>query len=236
VQKTIKKLLFGKQGDIAPEYNSINHLTRRRKNVTSIWNNDHHNDFGIEKILRLGLASSHFLFPGTYIKHLAEIIHPHYKDLSVDLMVIIKLVMPICILFFGFQHVDALVYLQIYLSMETLLQVPTLIFASDAFSKPISYTRSMILVFLNYMEILLALAVVYAHGHYLNHDFAHWFDPIYYSFMVGSTIGFGDYYPVTLIGKVLSSFQAILFFLYVVLFMSYFNNKIEQSNNFDPKK
>ncbi|MBK9271824.1 MAG: two pore domain potassium channel family protein [Saprospiraceae bacterium] len=43
--------------------------------------------------------------------------------------------------------------------------------------------------------------------------------------MVGSTIGFGDYYPVTLPGKVLSSFQAILFFLYVVLFMSYFNNK-----------
>ncbi|MBK9271825.1 MAG: hypothetical protein IPM48_09510 [Saprospiraceae bacterium] len=92
--------MIGKQGEITHEHNPIDHLTRRRKNVSAIWNNEQHNDFGIEKIVRLVLASSHFLFPGTYIKHFAESIQPHYKDLSVDLMVILKLALPIIILDF----------------------------------------------------------------------------------------------------------------------------------------
>lgn len=232
MRHTLKKLLVGSYADDLPVV-TISHLERRRRNLVAIWEDKHHQAFGLEKILRLFLAASQFLFPGTYIKHFAESVHPHLKDLSVDILVVLKIALPLVILFNGWQNLHVLFWLQVYLSFETMMQAPTLIFASDTFLRPRSYTRSMLLVFLNYLEILLAFAVVYAHGQYLNHSFEHWYDPVYFSFTTGSTIGFGDYYPVCAVGKFLTILQAIMFLLYVVIFMSFFNNKIEHRGYFD---
>lgn len=204
--------------------------------MKAIWENAHHNDFGLEKILRLILAASQFIFIGTYIKHYAEKIHPHFKDLVVDVLVLFKLILPLALIYFGWNHIHLLFYFQLYLSFETFMQAPTLIFASDTYARPKSYTRSMLLVFLNYVELLFTFGLIYTRGQYLNHAFEHWYDPIYFAFTTGSTIGFGDYYPVTAIGKLLTTIQAILFFLYVVIFMSFFNNKIEHKGYFDHTK
>jgi hypothetical protein len=232
MRRTLKKLLLGSYADEAKVV-TISHLERRRRNLAAIWEDKHHQAFGLEKILRLYLAASQFLFPGTYIKHYSEKVHPHLKDLSVDLLIVFKILLPLVILHNGWQNLDWLFWFQVYLSFETLMQAPTLIFASDTFSRPKSYTRSMLLVFLNYIELLLAFAVVYSRGHYLNHSFEFWYDSIYFSFTTGSTIGFGDYHPVSLVGKFLATLQAILFLLYVVIFMSFFNNKIEHRGYFD---
>jgi hypothetical protein len=85
--------------------------------------------------------------------------------------------------------------------LETILYIPTLIFASDLFSKPRSYKRSMLLLFLNYMEIIVAFGVLYSCGNYLNQPFNHWFYAIYFSSITSSTIGYVEFYPVTIVGK-----------------------------------
>jgi len=121
----------------------------------------------------------------------------------------------------------------LYLLLETVLYIPTLIFASDLFSKPRSFKRSILLLFLNYVEIIFAFAVLYSCGNYLNKPFTNSFDAIYFSTITLSTIGYGEFYPVTLVGKILASSQAILFLFFAILFLNFFTTKIKGKGYFD---
>ncbi|MEC5165379.1 hypothetical protein RCH18_001107 [Flavobacterium sp. PL11] len=54
MKKKIKKLFLGKSSEgVQPRYNPIQ---KRIRNIESIWNNEHQNDNGIEKIVRLIFA------------------------------------------------------------------------------------------------------------------------------------------------------------------------------------
>ncbi|WP_227873930.1 potassium channel family protein [Flavobacterium nackdongense] len=227
----MKKLFLGNLAKIPkPEYNPVQ---KRVMNIKAIWNNNHQNDNGIEKIVRLFLSSSQLLFPGVYIKYLAYLKGYEYRDLALDLYVILKIAFPLFILIYEWQSYHYVIYIMIYLLLETVLYIPTLIFASDIISKPRSYKRSMLLLFLNYIEIIFSFGVLYSCGNYLNKPFTHWFDAIYFSTINSASIGYGDFYPITIIGKILATAQAFLFLFFVVLFLNFFTAKIKVKGYFD---
>jgi len=230
----ISKLLLGNIAKVEkPKYNP---LQKRIQNIKSIWNNDHQDDNGLEKITRLFLSSSQLLFPGIYIKYLANKKGLEYQDLALDLYVLLKVLFPIFILTNHLEHNNLIIWLMIYLLSETVLYIPTLIFASDLFSKPRSYKRSMLLLFYNYLEIVMAYAVLYSCGNYLNKPFSNWFDAVYFSIITSSSIGYGDFYPITTVGKILVSTQALLFLFFVVLFLNFFSTKIKGKGYFEHDK
>jgi ABC-type Na+ efflux pump permease subunit len=227
----IKKLLVGKVSNTyKPKYNPIQ---KRILNIKSIWNNDHQDDNGIEKIVRLLLSSSQLLFPGIYIKYTACKVGHEYQDLVMDIYILLKVAFPILILYNTLQSNTFLIYLMIYVLIETLLYIPTLIFASDLFTRPRSYKRSMLLLFFNYIEIVVAFGVLYTLGDNMNKPFEHWFDSIYFSLVTSNSIGFGDYYPITTYGKVLVSIQALFFLSFVILFLNFFSTKVKGKGYFD---
>lgn len=227
----LKKLLLGNVSRIAiPDCNPVKKCIN---NIKAIWNNEHQDDNGIEKIVRLFLSSSQLLFPGVYIKYLASIKGYEYRDLASDLYVLLKASFPLLILIQQWQHNSFIIGLMLYVLLETVLYIPTLIFASDLFSKPRSYKRSMLLLFLNYTEIIFAFGVLYSCGDYFNKPFGNWFDSVYFSIITSSSIGYGDYYPVKTIGKILVSAQAMLFLFFVVLFLNFFSTKIKSKGYFD---
>ncbi len=229
----VKKMLLGKiSSKEIPRHNPIE---KRIQNILSIWNNDHQEDNGIEKIVRLFLSSSQLFFPGIYIKYLAYKKGPQFQDLTIDFYVLAKVIFPLIILINNLQQYYFLKFLLIYLLLETVLYIPTLIFASDLFSKPRSYKRSMLLLFLNYIEIVFAFGVLYSYGNYLNKPFSHWIDAIYFSTVTSSSVGYGDFYPVTVTGKVLVILQVLLFLFFVVLFLNFFSAKIKSKGYFDHK-
>ena len=94
MKKILKKLLLGKTSNFLerPKYNPIQ---KRIRNIKSIWNNDHQDDNGIEKIVRLFLSSSQLLFPGIYIKYCASKKGVEYQDLALDFYVLLKVIFPI---------------------------------------------------------------------------------------------------------------------------------------------
>jgi hypothetical protein len=231
MKKTIKKLLLGKNPN--DEQTKIDPLRKRIQNIKAIWNNDHQDDNGIEKIIRLLLSTSQLLFPGIYIKYWAYKKGNQYQDLALDIYILLKVSYPIFILTHEWQYNKWMVYGLIYLMLETVLYIPTLIFASDLFSKPRSYKRSMLLLFFNYLEIVFSYAVIYTCGNYLNKPFTHWFDAVYFSIITSSSIGYGDFYPETTFGKVLVSSQALLFLFFVILFLNFFSSKIKAKGYFD---
>ena len=231
MKSILKKLLLGNVSRISkPDFNPIE---KRIENIKSIWNNNHQDDNGIEKIVRLFLSSSQLLFPGVYIKYLATLKGYEYQDLALDFYILLKVSFPIFILVHQWQNNSFVIWIMIYVLLETVLYIPTLIFASDMFSKPRSYKRSMLLLFLNYLEIVFAFGVLYSCGNYLNKPLSNWFDAVYFSVITSSSIGYGDLYPVTLIGKILVSIQALLFLFFVVLFLNFFSTRIKAKGYFD---
>ena len=231
MKSILKKLFIGKVSPKErPKYNPIE---RRILNIRAIWNNDHHLDNGIEKIVRLFLSSSQLFFPGVYIKYLANKKGYEYQDLALDIYVLVKVAFPLTILINHWQNEFLLTGIMVYGLLETILYIPTLIFASDLFTRPRSYKRSMLLLFFNYLEIVLSFAVLYSIGNQMNTPFQHWFDAVYFSVITCSSIGFGDYYPVTTYGKILVSMQAMFFLSFVVLFLNFFSTKIKSKGYFD---
>lgn len=229
--EVLKKLLIGKVS--VSDIPKLNPIQKRILNIKSIWNNDHQDDNGIEKLFRLFLSSSQLLFPGIYIKTIASKVNPIYTDLAMDFYILSKVAFPFLIVYNHWQNHHTLIYIMIYLLMETVLNIPTLIFASDLFSRPRSYKRSMLLLFFNYLEIVFSFGVLYTLGNNMNKPFGHWFDPIYFSIVSSNSIGFGDYYPITPYGKVLVTIQAMFFLSFVVLFLNFFTTKVKGKGYFE---
>jgi hypothetical protein len=211
----------------------IDPIQKRLLNIKSIWNNDHQDDNGIEKMIRLFLSISQFIFPGVYIKYILYKTKFEWQDLAMDIYILAKLFFPFFVLAYQCQHITVLIALIVYFLAETILYIPTLIFASDMLSKPRSYNRSMLLLFFNYIEIIVAFGVLYSCGNNMNIPFITWYDPIYFSVVTSSSIGFGDYYPVTTFAKILVSIQALFFFTFVVLFLNFFSAKMKSKGYFD---
>ena len=150
-----------------------------------------------------------------------------------DGYILFKLSSPYLILINGWQSKIILIAIMIYLLIETALYIPMLIFASDMLSRPRSYKRSMLLLFLNYIEIVSAFAVLYTLGDNMNHPFTHWFDAVYFSVITSNSLGYGDYHPVSLFGKVLASIQTMFFLSFLVLFINFFSNNVKAKGYFD---
>jgi len=215
-----------------PPASSTGAIQKRWNNIRAIWNNEYDDDNGIEKMVRLFLAASLFLFPGLYIKEFFSRNLNYYEDLAIDVYVLFKIILPGVIVYHGWSQYPWIVGLNMYLMSETLLYVPALVFASDKIGRPRSYRRSMLLLFLNYVEIILGFAVIYSTGGLLNTHFEHWFDPVYFSFMTASTIGYGDMHPVTTLGKAVVSGQSILFIMYLYLFLNFFTSRVQAKGYF----
>lgn len=228
----LKKLFIGKTNfENIPIHSTFK---RRLNNIKSIWNSESDDDIGLERKIRLILATSQLFFLGTYIK---EIFHKKgivYQEIFIDLFVLIKLFLPVVTITYGLQSNIIIYNVLIWFLLETLLYIPTLIFASDIFSKPRSYRRSILLLFLNYLEIIFTFSVIYSRGNHL-HGANYWYDYIYFSFVTASTTGYGDIYPITMIGKFLVCLQIIIFVLFVVIFFNFFSTKIGSKGYFDDK-
>ncbi len=220
MRRTLRKLIVGKgQGEGLTRRSTIRH---RWENLVAIWNNTYEEDAGLEKLIRLGLACSQFFFPGMYIKHLFWRKGPLYQDLATELFVLAKTAFPLVVLHQGWQAHAWVVALAGWLMLETILYIPTLIFASDVFATPRSYRRATILLFLNYLEVVFTFAVIYSSGPHLNRPLTHWTEAVYFSIVSSSTIGFGDFYPVTTVGRVLVMLQSLFYLSYIVLFINFF--------------
>lgn len=220
MRKTMNKLLLGKPSMNEGERHST--LERRWKNVLAIWNNSFDEDAGLEKLVRLLLAASQFLFPGIYVKHAFWRSGPVHQDLAVEVFVLLKTIFPVVVLWMGWWNEPVAVVLVVWLTAETLLYIPTLIFASDALPSPRSYRRSKLLIFINYLEVVFAFAVMHMAGQYMNLPLTRWTDAVYVSFVITSTIGFGEYYPISGIGKLIISIQSVFYLSYIALFISFF--------------
>ncbi|MFM7176432.1 MAG: potassium channel family protein [Bacteroidota bacterium] len=234
MKKVLRKFILS---DKPQEGRNNTHVIQKRiSNVRSIWHNEHQDDVGLEKVLRLFLAASQFVFPGIYIKQLFGYRGVHFQELAIDLYILAKIFFPFCLLYFGLPLNPIVISILTWLLLETILYISTLVFASDLFDQPRSYRRSMLLLFMDYFQIVLSFAVLYKTGNHLNQPFVHWFDPIYFSVVTSATVGYGDFHPTTAFGKLLATSQIVIFFIVVMFILNFFSHRMEQKGYFGNKE
>ena len=229
MQNFLSKLFFGK-----PEYNKPikrSAYDAHWLHVRKIWDNQRHHDIGFEKVLRLFLVSVQIVFPGIHIRNFFGKYGLIKRNVAVEFFVLFKTLLPLFFLVTGLYQYKIAVIISAYLLAETICYVSSLIFVSDMFVAPRSYRRNILMLFMNYMEISLCFAVVYAGLHLLGDQPKSYVDYIYFSVVTSTTIGYGDMHPVTNFGKMMVCTQAIMVVAFIVLFLNFFGSKVETLQN-----
>ncbi len=228
-----QKIFIGK-----PEYNfrlPYPAIENQKLIIKRIWNNETHNDTGIEKIIRLFLASVQFFFPAIYMRHFLWKKGYMYQSMAIELYVLFKTSLAALFLFLGWYEYRVCVIIVLYQTFETLFYISTLLFVSDELVKPRSYRRSIILLIVDFFQTNFAFAVVYAGLKALSNAKTP-LDYIYFSFTTSTTIGLGDIFPKTELGKLMVCFHSSFFFVFVVLFINYFSSRVETKDFYDHNK
>ena len=223
------------------EYRLNPAISNQVKNVKRVWNNKKYKDFGIERLVRLFLVLIQFIFPALYIRHFSGKLGLLSRKLGVEIYVIIKLILPL--MFFKFHLTDNtfILFFTVYMLVETILYLSSLIFLSDIYASPITYKRSLLLLFINFVEIGLEYAVILSffnihYNNFFSPDLNSTIDIIYFSFVSLSTLGFGDISVTTNIGKIIVLSQILTFILFVGLFLNFYASKIHELTYFNTKQ
>ncbi len=228
-------------GTYKPEYRLNPAISNQVKNVKRVWKNSKYNNFGIERLARLFLVLIQFVFPALYIRHITGKMGLLGRKLGVEIYVISKLILPLIFFKLHLTSNPIVLGIIIYMLLETLLYLSSLIFLSDIYASPITYKRSLLLLFINFIEIGLEYAVIFS---FFNSHYANFFsdkinsslDIIYFSFVSLSTLGFGDISVINNIGKVIILFQILTFILFVGLFLNFYASKIHEMTYFNTKQ
>jgi len=239
IKKGFKYLVFG---PVTPFHNQNvgSAIKLQKKTLRNIWLNNGYPSFGIERLIRLSLSLFQFISIGLYIRHIFGWFGLLWRKIGVELLVLIKLVFPVLILLFGLTSSFWIPYVLGYLIIDTIFYIAGIIFLADIYKGTITYKRSLITLFFNYLEITLDFAVIYAHFDSVKEQFftrklENSFEAVYFSFVTSATVGYGDIAPKTPLGQFLVIAQIILFFIFIGIFLNYFTSKINSETFYNRK-
>jgi hypothetical protein len=152
--------------------------------------------------------------------------------MAIDMYVLAKVLISIALLFYAENPWWLVV--PIYLGTETIMHIFSLIFLADQQLHPVFIRRTILLVLLNFLELIVTYATIYKILEIVvptsffatsGNSVAQPLSALYFSFITAGTIGYGDIYPHSSLAKVLVMMQVALSFLFVVLFISYFTGR-----------
>lgn len=237
----LKKLILGSESNKA--YKSNPFYKKQSQNLKDIWNNKSYNDFGIERFFRILLQLTAFIIPSSIVRQLSGTSNLLFRKLSIEAWGILKIVFLIIFLKYDMTRSGAVLFIAIVLSADTLHFLVSRVFLNDVFRQAISYKRSLMMTFLNYIEICLCFALIYAYidhtsltpevfncGHITN------LQAVYFSFVTSATIGYGDIAPKDPLVMKLVVSQIIISLFLVVVIITNVTNKIEDHTFYNKEK
>ncbi len=180
--------------------------------------------YGVERIVRLVICIVQFIYPTIFIRSIFGIWGVRARKVAVEGYIILKLIFPLIVLSTGLYQHMLVVAIIIYLLTETIFHILGLIFLSDLHPFSISYRRSVLLLFLHYLEVIFDFSVIYSAFDVLNRKLSP-LSALYFSFVTNTTLGYGDIYPKDAAGYLTVIAQLIVFIMFVILFIDYFSSK-----------
>ena len=192
------------------------------KYLKAVWNDD---TYGLERLLRLFLCVIQFIYPILLIRELFGRWGATSRKLAVEAYNVFKLLFPVLVLSCSFYKCPFVVTLIIYLFSETIFHILNLIFLSDIHLASVSYHRSILLLFLHYLEVVLDFAVIYIGFDLLSESLTP-VSAVYFSTVANTTVGFGDIYAKGPAGQLVVVGQLMVCVVFIVLFINYFSTRV----------
>ena len=234
-------------------YTPTSFYKKQKSNLSQIWNNKTYKDFGIERFTRLILQLLAFITPGGVVRHLTTTKNLLIRKLGIEFYGIFKIFF-ICLAFeFDWTTNPITLFFIVIFTLDTLHFLICRVLLNDVFREAISHRRSLIMTFINYVEICLCFAFIYSYIDDTNNDIknsifivnenlpvknGHLNDTqtIYYSFVTAATIGYGDISPRDSFVMKLVIVQIIVSLFFVVVFVSNIINKLGEDTFYNRKR
>lgn len=195
------------------------------RDVRRVWNE---HTYGVERIVRLALCLVQFLFPVLLIRDIFGHWGPTGRKLAVELYTLLKFAFPLVVLGQGWYVNPVVIFLVIYFLSDTFVHILHLVFLEDMHGAVVSYRRSLLLIFLHYIEVMSDFAVLYMAFDLLNMPM----DPVsalYFSIVATTTVGFGDICAKNTAGRMVVMAQLLICVTFIVVFINYFSQKRDET-------
>ena len=216
-------------------------LKKQKSMMEQMWVGKAYPDFGIERITRLFCASLNYVFPTLYVRHLAGKWGGWTgRKMIMDLFTILNLLLPICALIFHWHKSTFAFGIVTYFTAGTISYLINLVLLRPEYTQPGSYLRSLLCLFLNYIQIIVYFAFTYMYigknAFALTIDTWDALHALYYSFVVSTTLGFGEITPISSAAIWVTISQLLLSFLFVYIILTTFLSHIHEKTYFNQKR
>jgi hypothetical protein len=193
--------------------------SQQLQNLKRVWNED---SYGLERIARLFLCLSQFLFPVLLIRDVFGRRGAAERKLAVEAYTVVKFLLPLIVLGMGWYRYPWVTIAVAYFLTETIIHLLHLVFLSDVHTLAISYRRSLLLLFFHYAEVVFDFAVFYMAFNVLSRpgDMA---TALYFSLVTMTTVGFGDVYAANSAGQMIVMSELVVAVVFIVVFINHFS-------------
>jgi hypothetical protein len=191
------------------------------KYLQKVWNEQ---TYGLERIVCIGLCLLQFLFPVLLIRDIAGRWGVVGRRLAVESYTVFKFIFPLIVLWQGWYTHLLVIALIVYFLSDTMVHILHLIFLSDIHSAAVSYSRSLLLIFLHYAEVAFDFATIYMAFDLLSKPMDK-ISALYFSVVATTTVGFGDITAKNTAGQMVVMTQLLVCVVFIVVFINYFSQK-----------
>jgi len=193
--------------------------------IRRLWRRDPLLLFGVERWFLIGLATALLILPTTFVRWVGGWFGYLGRKLAVDLWAIGKPVLLLAVLYFAWSDGRWAALVAVLMLVDLYAYLMGLVFLHRYYVRPASYGRSVLLLFVNFIESALGFAVLYLHAHSLEQGgavLASWSRAVYFSFITAATVGYGDIVPGTEIGRLTVVAQVLCSFLFAAIILTTF--------------
>jgi hypothetical protein len=189
-----------------------------------VWNTS---SVGFIRILRLLMSVSVFAFPTVYIVHFLRHRSSNVLYVSSDFYVALRVFALILMLWVKPGRDIWVTIGTLYMMADMSLYLCRIVFLADIYGSTLSSVRSVFFVLINYFESLLGFAILYRQWGGLS--IAGPLCPtqaLYFSFVTGTTLGYGDIHAVSSFAQELVMAQLILSISFLSMFIGAFVSRL----------
>jgi hypothetical protein len=186
--------------------------------------------FGIEKYVMLFLASIQLITPVMFIRFLSGKKSVKARKISVEFYAILKSFLLLFILLYGFSSLSISKWLSIFFIFDVIFYLLGIVFLSKLYTPPISFSRSVLLLIFNLIEIISAYAILFINTESIAINGCLMKDGLtgfYFSIVTFTTLGFGEYLPVSENGELLVIFELLTSFIFVTTILTFFVSQLK---------
>ncbi|OGP73941.1 MAG: hypothetical protein A2V86_05225 [Deltaproteobacteria bacterium RBG_16_49_23] len=225
ILKILKQIFIGPAfvapHDFKPTYTNL------ADQLNNIWNDK---SVGLNRIFKLSLLLIQFVNPFNVVCHCFDRISAVAGALFTDAYVILKLLVSLGLIYIFRTSTCAVLVISSYIIIETVLYLLRILFLSPEGNKPISPKRSLVMLFINYFTITLSFAAIYRIPGFIP-CITQPINAVYFSFVISSTLGLGNYVPIGENGQIVVIFQIITTIFFLTIFFTHFLSRLQEKGD-----